>query len=41
MSALDKFSVPNRENLMEPIDMQLSQKLKTLCSFILNFRNLG
>ena len=29
MSDVDKCSVPNRDNLMEPIHMQLSQKLKT------------
>ena len=28
MSALDKCSLPNRDNLMQPIHMQLSQKLK-------------
>ena len=41
MSAVDKCSPPNRENLMELIHMQLSQKLKTFCSFILHFRNLS
>ena len=41
MSAVDKCSLPNRDNLMEPIHMQLSQKLKTFCSFILHFRNWG
>ena len=41
ISAVDKCSLPNRDNLMEPIHMQLSQKLKTFCSFILHFRNLG
>ena len=29
MSAVDKCSFPNRDNLMQPIRMQLSQKLKT------------
>ena len=29
MSAIDKCSLPNRDNLMKPIHMQLSQKLKT------------
>ena len=29
MSAVDKCSLPNRDNLMQPIHMQLSQKLKT------------
>ena len=41
MSAVDKCSLPIRDNLVEPIHMQLSQKLKTFCSFILHFRNLG
>ena len=41
MNAVDKCSLPSRGNLMQPIHMQLSQKLKTFCSFILNFRNLG
>ena len=41
MSAVDKCSLPNRDNLMEPIHMQLSQNLKTFCSFILHFRNVG
>ena len=29
MSAVDKCSLPNRDNLMQPIHMQLSQKLQT------------
>ena len=33
MSYLDKCSVPNRDNLMQPIHMQLSQKLKTFSPF--------
>ena len=33
MSAVDKCSLPNRDNLMQPIHMQLSQKLKTLFQF--------
>ena len=41
MSAVDKCSLPNRDNLMEPVNMQLSQKLKTFCGFILHVRNLG
>ena len=41
MTAVDKGSLPNRDNLMQPIHIQLSQKLKTFCSFILHFRNLG
>ena len=39
MSSIDKCSLPNRDNLMQPIHMQLSQKLKTFCSFIFHFRN--
>ena len=41
MSAVDKCSLPNKDNLMEPILMQLPQKLKTFCSFILHCRNLS
>ena len=41
MSDVDMCSLPNRDNLMQPIHMQLSQKLKTFCSYILLFRNLG
>ena len=37
MSAVDKCSFLNRDNLMEPIHMQLSQKLKTFCEFFLAF----
>ena len=33
MIAVDKCSLPNRENLMQPIHMQLSQKLKTFSRF--------
>ena len=33
MTAVDKCSVPNRDNLMQPIHMQLSQKLKTFSQF--------
>ena len=29
MSAVDKSSLPNKDNLMQPIQMHLSQKLKT------------
>ena len=32
-SAVDKCSVSNRENLLQPIHMQLSQKLKTFSRF--------
>ena len=41
MSVVGKCSLPNRDNLMQPIHMQLSQKLKIFCSFILHFRNLS
>ena len=41
MTAVDKCSLPNRDNLMEPIHMQFSQKLKTFFSYILHFPNLG
>ena len=41
MGAVDKCSLVNGDNLMEPIHMQLSQKLKTFWSFILHFQNLG
>ena len=41
MSAVDKCFLPNRDNLMQPTHMQLSQKLKTFSIFILHFRNLG
>ena len=33
MSAVDKCSLINKENLMQPINMQLSQKLKTFSRF--------
>ena len=33
MSAVDKWSLPNRDNLIQPIHMQLSQKLKTFSGF--------
>ena len=33
MSAVDKCSLPNTDNLMQPIHMQLSQKLKTFPRF--------
>ena len=33
MSAVDKCSLPNRDSLMQPIHMQLSQKLKTFSAF--------
>ena len=33
MAAVDKCSLPNRDNLMQPIHMQLSRKLKTFSGF--------
>ena len=33
MSAVDKCSAPNRDNLMQPVQMQLSRKLKTFSRF--------
>ena len=33
MSAADKSSLPNRDNLMQPIHMQLSEKVKTFSWF--------
>ena len=33
MSAVDKCSLPNTDNLMPPIHMQSSQKLKTFSEF--------
>ena len=33
MSAVDKCSLPNRDNLMQPIHMQVSQKLKTFSPY--------
>ena len=37
MSAVYKFSLPNTENLKQPIHMQLSQKLKTFSDISLAF----
>ena len=37
LSAVDKSSVPNREYLMQPIQMQLSQKQKTFSQFLSAF----
>ena len=33
MSGGDKCSLPNRENLMQPIHIQLSEKVKTFSRF--------
>ena len=47
LAADDRYPVPNRENLMIPIEMQLSQKQKTFAYFFsaflkstLNFEDL-
>ena len=37
MSAVDKCSLPKRDNLMQPIHMQLSQKLKTFSPYFSAF----
>ena len=37
MSAVDKCSLPNTDNLMQPIHIQLSQKLKTFSEFFSAF----
>ena len=37
MSAVDKCSLPNRGNLMQPIHMQLSHKLKPFSRFFSAF----
>ena len=37
MSAVDKCSLPNRDNLMQPIHMQLSQKRKKFSQFFRAF----
>ena len=37
MSAVDKCCLPNRDYLMQPIHMQLSQKLKTFTEFFSAF----
>ena len=37
MSAVGKCSLANRDNLMQPIHMQLSQKLKTFSGFFQAF----
>ena len=33
MSAVDKCSLPNRDNFMQPIHMQLSETVKTFSRF--------
>ena len=41
MSAVENCCRPNIDNLIQPIHMLLFQKLKTFCSFIFHFQNLG
>ena len=41
MTAVGKGSLPIRDNLMQPIHMQLSQKLKTFSHFFPAFSKLG
>ena len=37
LSAVDKYSLANRDNLTQPIQMQLSQKEKTFSNFFSAF----
>ena len=37
MTAVDKCSLPNRDNLMQPIHKELSQKLKSFSGFFPTF----
>ena len=37
MSAVDKCSLPKRDNLMQSIHLELSEKLKTFSEFFLPF----
>ena len=37
MGVVDKCSLPNRDNLMQPIHLQLSKKLKTFSQFFRAF----
>ena len=41
MSAVVKCSLPNTDNLMQPIQMQLSQKLKNFSEFFPDFSKSG
>ena len=41
MTAFSKCSLPNIDNLMQPLHVQLWQKLKTFSNFLMYFRNLG
>ena len=40
ISAVDKCSFPKRNNLMQPIHIQLSKKLKSFSRFFVHFQNL-
>ena len=40
-SAVDKCSLPNKDNLMQPTHRQFYQKLKIFLNFFLEFQNLG
>ena len=40
MTAVDKYSLLNTDNLMQPIPTQLSQKKKLFLNFFLHFQNL-
>ena len=37
LTAVEKYSLPNREKLTQPIQMYLSQKQKTSLNFFLHF----
>ena len=37
MSVVDKCSLPNRDNFMQPIHMKMSKKLKTFSQFFSAF----
>ena len=41
MSDVHRCSLPNRDNLMQPIHMQLSETLKIFFDFLMYFRNPG
>ena len=41
MTAVDKCSLPNRDNLRQPIHKELSQKLKTFSQFFRAFSKSG
>ena len=41
ISAVDKCSLPNRDNFMQPIHMELSQKLKSFSEFFRAFSKSG